>query len=64
MTNDDLRQIKDVIGYMRFMQAAAMAASGVGESKDSVAYMKNLARLDKLIEAELKGGAHETDRPA
>ena len=53
MTLDELQQIKKIIGDMRFMQAAALVASGLSDSKESVAYMKNLARLEKIVQWEI-----------
>ncbi len=49
----DLRELKQVIGDMRFMQAAALVASGLNDSKDASQYMKKLARLEKSIDAEI-----------
>ena len=54
MTHEDLQQIKSVIGDMRFIQAAALVASGMNENKDAQAYMRNLARLDKAVDAAIK----------
>ena len=54
MTLDELQQIKKIIGDMRFMQAAALVASGLSDSKESVAYMKNLARLEKIVQWEIE----------
>ncbi len=54
MTLEDLQQIKSVIGDMRFIQAAALVASGMNENKDAQAYMRNLARLDKAVDAAIK----------
>lgn len=53
MNTLNLREIKKVLGDMRFMQAAALVASGLSDSKDSSQYMKNLARLEKIIDAEI-----------
>jgi hypothetical protein len=53
MTNQDLQEIKKVIGDMRFMQAAALVASGTSEDKSAIAYMKNLARLERAVDAEI-----------
>lgn len=54
MTHEDLQQIKSVIADMRFIQAAALVASGMNENKDAQAYMRNLARLDKAVDAAIK----------
>ena len=52
MTREELMEIKSVIGDMRFMQASALVASKL-ESKESRAYMNNLARLEKVLGNEL-----------
>lgn len=36
MTLDELQQIKKIIGDVRFMQAAALVASGLSDSKESI----------------------------
>lgn len=54
MTNDDLLQIKSALSDLRFIQAAALVASRMNESKDAVAYMRNLHRLTDVIDAKLK----------
>lgn len=53
MTKEDLTAIRKVISDMRFMQAAAIVASGMNESKQTIAYMRELHRLDKLLEQEV-----------
>ena len=52
MTREELMQVKTIIGDMRFMQAAALVSSKL-ESKESRAYMNNLARLEKVLGNEL-----------
>jgi len=39
---------------LRFIQAASLVAAGVNENKQAVDYMKEIGRMDKLIELELK----------
>jgi hypothetical protein len=53
MTKEDLMALQKVIGDVRFMQAASLVASGMHETKACIAYMNNLARLDKMLGAEL-----------
>lgn len=53
MTKDDIQAVRKVIGDMRFIQAAAIVASGLNDSKTATAYMKELARLDKMLEQEI-----------
>ena len=50
---EDLQSVRKVIGDMRFMQAASIVASGLNDSKQASAYMKELARLDKLLAQEI-----------
>ena len=54
MTTEDLMQIKSLLGDLRWIQAAAMVGSRMNEHKDSISYMRNLARLIDLIDAEIK----------
>lgn len=53
LTTDQLQEIRKVIGDMRFMQAAALVASGQNENKEAKGYMQKLARLDKLLGEEI-----------
>jgi len=53
MNKEDLMALQNVIGDVRFMQAAALVASGMSETKAAIAYMSNLRRLDKLLTAEI-----------
>lgn len=58
LDKETLSAIRKVIGDMRFIQASAIVASGLNDSKQAAAYMSHLAKLDKALEAEiLKGGA-------
>lgn len=42
--------LRKVIGDMRFIQASAIVASGLNDTKQAHAYMRELHRLDKLLE--------------
>lgn len=53
LTKDQLQELRKVIGDMRFMQAAALVASGQQENKSAQAYMSRLAKLDKLLGEEI-----------
>ena len=53
MTKEDLQAVRKVIGDMRFIQAASIVASGANETKQAQAYMRELHRLDKLLEQEV-----------
>lgn len=54
LTTSDLRRLKTMLMDLRFIQAAALVASGVNETKQATDYMKEISRMDKLIELELK----------
>jgi hypothetical protein len=54
LTATDLRRLKTMLMDLRFIQAAALVASGVNETKQATDYMKEISRMDKLIEFELK----------
>ena len=59
MTPEQLREIRHVIGDMRFMQATAQVASGLNENKQATAYMSKLAKLDKLLGEEIERTSRE-----
>lgn len=54
MNTTDLLQLKSLLGDWRFVQAASLAATRLVDSKEARDYMKNLARLEKVIDAEIK----------
>lgn len=56
LDKETLDAVRKVIGDMRFMQAAAVVASGLNENKQSIAYMKHLADLDRTIKQEILKG--------
>jgi hypothetical protein len=51
-----LQALKKVVGDMRFMQATALVASGLNESKDAKKYMHDLAELDDALDSEMRIG--------
>ena len=53
MSKEDLQAIRKVVGDMRFIQATAIVASGLNDSKQAASYMRELHRLDKLLEQEI-----------
>ena len=53
MTKEDLQAVRKVVGDMRFIQASAIVANGMNETKQCIAYMRELSRLDRLLEQEL-----------
>ena len=59
MTPEQLREIRNVIEDMRFMQASALVASGLNENKQATAYMIKLAKLDKLLGEEIERTSRE-----
>ena len=59
MTNEQLQELKHVVGDMRFMQASALVASGLNENKQAQAYMSKLANLDKMLGEEIERNQHE-----
>ena len=59
MTPEQLREIRHVIGDMRFMQASALVASGLNDNKQATAYMIKLAKLDKLLGEEIERTSRE-----
>ena len=59
MTPEQLREVRRVVGDMRFMQAAALVASGMNENKQALAYMSKLAKIDKLLGEEVERNQHE-----
>ena len=59
MTPEQLREIRHVIGDMRFMQATALVAAGMNDNKQATAYMSKLAKLDKLLGEEIERTSRE-----
>lgn len=53
MTRDDIVQLKSLLGDLRFIQAAALVGSKLNENKDAIAYMRNLSRLERVLDAKL-----------
>ena len=54
MTQQDLVEIKRCIGDLRFIQAAAIVGCRLNESKQAMDYMKNLNRLESVVEQAIK----------
>lgn len=61
MTPEQLREVRHVVGDMRFMQAAALVASGMNENKQALAYMSKLAKLVKLLGEEIERNRNESN---
>ena len=49
MTLEELSSIKRMLVDLRFIQAAALVASGLSDTKESRAYMRNINRLEKVL---------------
>jgi len=54
MTRTNLLSLKDFISSARFAYAAALIGAKCLDSKEALAHMKELARLYKVIDNELK----------
>ena len=54
LTPSDLRELRSMLTDLRFIQAAALVGAGVNEDKKAVEYMKQISRMVKLIDFELK----------
>lgn len=54
LTSSDLRKLKTMLMDLRFIQAAALTAGRVNESKQALDYMKEISRMDKMLDLELK----------
>lgn len=54
LTPADLRELRSMLTDLRFIQSAALVGSGMNEEKKAVEYMKQISRMVKLIDFELK----------
>ena len=53
MTLEELSSIKKMLSDLRWIQAAALSANGLGESKDARAYIREISRLEKVVHEEM-----------
>lgn len=53
MTLEEMSSIKKMLVDLRFIQASALVASGLSESKESRAYMREIVRLEKVLQDEI-----------
>jgi hypothetical protein len=53
MTLEELSSIKKMLVDLRFIQASALVSSGLSETKESRAYMRNINRLEKVLSDEI-----------
>jgi hypothetical protein len=54
LTSSDLRELRSMLTDLRCIQAAALGGAGVNVDKKAVEYMKQISRMVKLIDFELK----------
>ena len=53
MTLEELSSIKKMLVDLRFIQASALVASGLSDTKESRANMRNINRLEKVLNDEI-----------
>lgn len=53
MTLEELSSIKRMLVDLRYIQASALVASGMSETKESRAYMRDINRLEKVLHEEI-----------
>lgn len=54
MTVDELSTIKKMLSDLRWIQASALVASGLSDSKQSQAYMRQITRMEQLLTDAIK----------
>lgn len=53
MTLEEMSSIKKMLVDLRFIQASALVASGLSETKESRAYMREIVRLEKVLQDQI-----------
>ena len=53
MTLEEMSSIKKMLVDLRFIQASALVASGLSENKESRAYMREIVRLEKVLQDQI-----------
>ena len=53
MTLEELSNIKKMLVDLRFIQASALVASGLSDTKESRTYMREITRLEKVLHDEI-----------
>ena len=53
MTLEELSSIKKMLVDLRFIQASALVANGLSDTKESRAYMRDITRLEKVLHDEI-----------
>ncbi len=53
MTLEEMSSIKKMLVDLRFIQASALVASGLSDTKECRAYMREINRLEKVLHDEI-----------
>lgn len=53
MTLEELSSIKKMLVDLRFIQASALVANGLSDTKESRTYMREITRLEKVLHDEI-----------
>ena len=53
MTLEEMSSIKRMLVDLRFIQASALVASGMSDTKESRSYMREITRLEKVLHDEI-----------
>lgn len=53
MTLEEMSSIKKMLVDLRFIQASALVASGLSDTKESRAYMREIVRLEKVLQDQI-----------
>jgi hypothetical protein len=53
MTLEEMSSIKRMLVDLRFIQASALVASGLSDTKESRTYMRDINRLEKVLNDEI-----------
>jgi len=62
VTVEQLQELKDLVGGMRFMQASSLVAAGLNDNKQAEAYMRKLAKLDAALTTEITERLNDNHR--
>ena len=62
MTVEQLQELKEMVGGMRFMQASSLVAAGLNDNKQAEAYMRKLAKLDAVLTTEITERLNDSHR--
>lgn len=53
MTLEEMSSIKKMLVDLRFIQASALVASGLSDTKESRAYMREIVRMEKVLQDQI-----------